>query len=151
MRQIRLLPSGQFHFLLLLVFVFLEYVSSIVVHCGRNVYADINVLVDIKPEVRLGLLSSFMYIAMFENHLVGSPQATSVNENPAFVVNNDDLPDYETISKESNRKDPTPPPYNFVTTHPNDFGITARVPSAPPVYSSRRNSSATVNSEDPTH
>ena len=133
------------------MFVFLEYVSSIVAQCGRNVYADINVLVDIDPEVRLGLLSSFMHIAVFENHLVGSPQPTSVNENPAFVVNNDDLPDYETISKEPNQKDHTPPPYNFVTTHPNDFGITARVPSAPPLYSSRRNSSATVNSENPTH
>lgn len=85
-----------------------------------------------------------------KNYLVASPRATAVNENPAFVVNNDDLPDYATISKESVQKDPTPPPYNFVTTHPNDFGITSRVPSAPPLYSSRRNSAAIVNFENPT-
>lgn len=50
--QIPLLPSEQFHFLLLSVFVLLEYVSCIVAHCGQNVYVDINVPVDIKPEVR---------------------------------------------------------------------------------------------------
>ena len=43
-------------------------------------------------------------------------------------------------------KDPTPPPYNFVTTHPNDFNIESRVPSAPPQYTSRRPS---VVSTDP--
>jgi hypothetical protein len=58
-------------------------------------------------------------------------------------MNNDDLPDYETIIKESSMKDITPPPYNFVTAHPNDFNIEARVPSAPPQYYSRRSSLAT--------
>jgi hypothetical protein len=37
-------------------------------------------------------------------------------------------------------KDLTPPPYNFVATHPNDFGIDPRIPSAPPQYNSRRSS-----------
>ncbi len=54
-------------------------------------------------------------------------------------MNNADLPDYEAIIK-----DTTPPPYNFVTTHPTDFGIEARVPSAPPQYRSRTNSVAVV-------
>ncbi len=67
------------------------------------------------------------------------------NENPIFVLNNNDLPDYETIAKDSTMKDLTPPPYNFVATHPTDFGIEARVPSAPPQYSSRRNSSAIMD------
>lgn len=83
--------------------------------------------------------------------LVSSPRPATVNENPVFVVNNDDLPDYETISKEPRLKDPTPPPYNFVTTHPNEFGIESRVPSAPPVYSSRRNSSAIIDTDNSTH
>lgn len=50
-------------------------------------------------------------------------------------MNNRDLPDYETVIK-----DATPPPYNFVTSHPTDFGIDTRVPSAPPQYRSRSNS-----------
>jgi hypothetical protein len=67
-----------------------------------------------------------------------------VNENPTFIVNNGDLPDYETVIKDSRRKDITPPPYNFVAAHPIDFGIESRVPSAPPQYRSRNNSVAVV-------
>jgi hypothetical protein len=71
------------------------------------------------------------------------------NTNPVFVLNNDDLPDYETTTKTPYMKDVTPPPYNFVTTHPNDFGIDSRIPSAPPQYSSRRTSVATIHPNDP--
>jgi len=46
-------------------------------------------------------------------------------------------------------KDVTPPPYNFVATHPTDFGIDPRVPSAPPQYYSRRSSLATTNNDAP--
>ncbi len=46
--------------------------------------------------------------------------------------------------KDSRRKDITPPPYNFVAAHPSDFGIETRVPSAPPQYRSRSNSTAVV-------
>ena len=60
--------------------------------------------------------------------------------NHVYHINNDDLPDYETISKDSQRKEVTPPPYTFVTTHPTDFGLESRVPSAPPQYRSRANS-----------
>jgi hypothetical protein len=67
------------------------------------------------------------------------------NNNPVYVMNNDDLPDYETIIKDSSMKEITPPPYNFVAAHPNDFGIGARIPSAPPQYNSRRSSLATTN------
>ena len=59
-------------------------------------------------------------------------------------MNNRDLPDYETVIKDSRTKDITPPPYNFVTTHPSDFGIESRVPSAPPQYRSRSNSEAVI-------
>jgi hypothetical protein len=59
-------------------------------------------------------------------------------------MNNGDLPDYETVTKDSRMKDMTPPPYNFVAAHPTDFGIDTRVPSAPPQYRSRYNSVATI-------
>lgn len=59
---------------------------------------------------------------------------------------NGDLPDYESVIKES-----TPPPYNFVTSHPTDFHIDARIPSAPPQYRSRPNSSTAVGSLAPIH
>lgn len=59
-------------------------------------------------------------------------------------MNNGDLPDYETVVKDS-----TPPPYNFVTAHPTDFNVETRVPSAPPQYRTRCNSTATVQSIAP--
>jgi hypothetical protein len=59
-------------------------------------------------------------------------------------VNNDDLPDYETITKDARVKDIIPPSYNFVAAHPTDFGIDAQAPSAPPEYYSRRNSTSTI-------
>jgi hypothetical protein len=64
-------------------------------------------------------------------------------------MDNDDLPDYETTIKDSSAKDITPPPYNFVATHPNDFGIDAPIPSAPPQYYSRRSSLATTHLDVP--
>jgi hypothetical protein len=64
-------------------------------------------------------------------------------------VSNDDLPDYETITKDSRMKDVTPPPYNFVAAHPDDFGLETRVPSAPPHYRSRSSSIATVGHPAP--
>jgi hypothetical protein len=74
----------------------------------------------------------------------------SANDNPVYNVNNDDLPDYEAISKHPRTKDITPPPYNFVAAHPNDFGITeTRIPSAPPQYRSRCNSTVTVEPMSP--
>ncbi|UJR31007.1 hypothetical protein I4U23_018518 [Adineta vaga] len=75
---------------------------------------------------------------------ITSANSMSANANPVYNINNDDLPDYETISKDSRPKDITPPPYNFVTTHPGDFGLESRVPSAPPQYRSRTNSTTTV-------
>lgn len=80
---------------------------------------------------------------------MASPRSLPPNDNPVYVLNNDDLPDYETITKDSSRKDVTPPPYNFVATHPNDFGIDPRIPSAPPQYNSRRSSLATTNNDAP--
>lgn len=59
-------------------------------------------------------------------------------------MNNGDLPDYDTVIKDTRPKEMTPPPYNFVTTHPADFGIEARVPSAPPQYRSRNSSVAVI-------
>jgi hypothetical protein len=61
-------------------------------------------------------------------------------------LHNDDLPDYETINKDSRVKDVNLPTYNFVATHPTDFGIESQVPtpSAPPKYHSRRSSVATI-------
>ncbi len=64
-------------------------------------------------------------------------------------MNNRGLPDYETVVKDSRTKDLTPPPYNFVASHPTDFGIDTRVPSAPPQYRSRCNSIATVGPVPP--
>lgn len=48
-------------------------------------------------------------------------------------------------------KDTTPPPYTFVTTHPNDFGIESRIPSAPPQYHSRRSSLMSTTNNNPTN
>lgn len=76
--------------------------------------------------------------------LVGTPSRPSVHDNPIYVMNNRDLPDYETVIKDPPAKDVTPPPYNFVATHPNDFGIEGRVTSAPPQYRSRNNSVAVI-------
>ncbi|CAF1217811.1 unnamed protein product [Rotaria magnacalcarata] len=70
----------------------------------------------------------------------------SVNNNPIFIVNNQDLPDYETVTKDTLAKDANPPSYNFVAAHPSDFDIEARVPSAPPQYSSQSNT-AVVTTE----
>ncbi|CAF2639751.1 unnamed protein product [Rotaria sp. Silwood2] len=74
---------------------------------------------------------------------------TSVNNNPVYMMNNGDLPDYETISKDSLAKDTTPPPYNFVAAHPTDFGIETVIPSAPPQYRSRSNTEATIEPNAP--
>jgi hypothetical protein len=79
---------------------------------------------------------------------VNSPDSTPPNNNPVYA-NNDDLPDYDTIVKDSAMKDPTPPPYTFVAAHPNDFGIEARITSAPPQYHSRRSSLATTDPATP--
>ena len=57
---------------------------------------------------------------------------------------NNDLPDYETITKETRAKEMIPPSYNFVAAHPTDFGIDTPIPSAPPEYRSRRNSTSTI-------
>jgi hypothetical protein len=73
----------------------------------------------------------------------------SANDNPVYIMNNRDLPDYETVAKDSRVKDVTPPPYNFVAAHPTDFGIEPRIPSAPPQYRSRSNSVAVVASTAP--
>ncbi|CAF4848867.1 unnamed protein product [Rotaria socialis] len=73
---------------------------------------------------------------------VRSSSATSPYAHSTHVINNDGLPDYETITKDLPMKDLTPPPYNFVASHPNDFGIEVGVPSAPPKYYSRPNSAA---------
>lgn len=67
-----------------------------------------------------------------------------MHDNPIYVMNNGDLPDYATVIKDPQPKEITPPPYNFVTTHPTDFGIEARVLSAPPQYRSRNNSVAVI-------
>ncbi|CAF1106672.1 unnamed protein product [Adineta steineri] len=80
---------------------------------------------------------------------VSTPLSASTHNNPIYIVNNDDLPDYETIIKDAPVKDGIPPPYNFVTTHPTDFGIETRIPSAPPQYHSRRSSSAIIQSNIP--
>ncbi|CAF2811744.1 unnamed protein product [Rotaria sp. Silwood2] len=80
---------------------------------------------------------------------VNSSISATANDNPTHVMNNDDLPDYETIVKDSSMKETTPPPYNFVASHPNDFGIEARIPSAPPRYYSRHNSVVTVHTNIP--
>ncbi|CAF0942160.1 unnamed protein product [Rotaria sp. Silwood1] len=74
---------------------------------------------------------------------------TSVNNNPVYTINNDDLPDYETISKDSLGKDTTPPPYNFVAAHPTDFGIDTDAPSAPPQYRPRSSTVATIEPNAP--
>ncbi|CAF1473807.1 unnamed protein product [Rotaria sp. Silwood1] len=74
---------------------------------------------------------------------------TSVNNNPVYAINNDDLPDYETISKDSLGKDTTPPPYNFVAAHPTDFGIDTDAPSAPPQYRPRSSTVATIEPNAP--
>ncbi len=132
--------SERFHFLLLRQFVFLVFVLSIVDHYGKHVSVDINVLVDIELEVYFLLSFKLQFNQVY---LVSTPRSVPPNNNPVYVLNNDDLPDYETTIKDSSMKDLTPPPYNFVTTHPNDFGIDARVPSAPPQYNSRRSSLAT--------
>lgn len=60
------------------------------------------------------------------------------NENPVFVLNNDDLPDYETITKDTTMKDSTPPPYNFIA---NQF---PPIPTAPPQYSSQPGSMVSI-------
>ena len=70
-------------------------------------------------------------------------------DNPPTAMNNTDLPAYETISKAISTKDITPPPYTFVAAHPSDFGLEARVPSAPPQYRSRDHSAASVRSPVP--
>ncbi|UJR15643.1 hypothetical protein I4U23_002579 [Adineta vaga] len=75
-------------------------------------------------------------------HRVTTPTSAPTHTNPVYILDNDDLPDYDTIIKDTAVKDGIPPPYNFVTTHPNDFGIGPRVPSAPPQYHSRRSSLA---------
>jgi len=61
------------------------------------------------------------------------------------VLNNDDLPDYETITKDTPMKDATPPPYNFFST-PSHADSSA--PTAPPQYSSRPGS--TISLQRPT-
>lgn len=86
-------------------------------------------------------LDMFSFIDM---SLVGTPSRPSVHDNPMYVMNNGDLPDYNTVIKDTRPKDMTPPPYTFVTTHPNDFGIGERVTSAPPQYRSRNNSVAVI-------
>ncbi|CAF3391986.1 unnamed protein product [Rotaria socialis] len=68
------------------------------------------------------------------------------NNNPIFIVNNQDLPDYETVTKDTLTKDANPPSYNFVAAHPSDFDTEARVPSSPPQYRSRSNT-AVVTTE----
>ena len=83
--------------------------------------------------------------------LVISARPVPPQTNPVFVLHNDDLPDYETITKDTPVKDFTPPPYNFVATHPTDFGIDTRVPSAPPQYSSRRTSVSSSTRDVPTN
>ncbi|CAF0773174.1 unnamed protein product [Adineta steineri] len=72
------------------------------------------------------------------------PNTASILAAPVYHINNDDLPDYETISKNPRPKDITPPPYNFVAAHPTDFGIEMSVLNAPPQYRSRCSSVATV-------
>ena len=50
-----------------------------------------------------------------------NPAATA-NDNPVYVLNNEGLPDYETISKDPNGpKDTVLPSYAFVAEHPTDF------------------------------
>jgi hypothetical protein len=105
---------------------------------------DINALVQIEVEVWKVFFFQ-VEIQSIKEYLVTTPRSGPSHINPVFVLNNDGLPDYETTTKSSYMKDVTPPPYNFVTTHPNEFGIDPRVPSAPPQYSSRRNSAATIN------
>ena len=100
-----------------------------------------NAHVEIDLEVRLFLFISFS----FTKKLVGTPSRPSVHDNPIYVMNNGDLPAYEAVIKAPRPKEMTPPPYNFVTTHPADFGIESRVPSAPPQYRSRNNSVAVVD------
>ncbi|CAF1119751.1 unnamed protein product [Rotaria sordida] len=80
---------------------------------------------------------------------VNSSTSATLNNNPIHVMTNEGLPDYETIIKDSTMKEITPPPYNFVASHPNDFGIEARVPSAPPRYLSRPNSAVMGISNTP--
>ncbi|CAF0904791.1 unnamed protein product [Rotaria sordida] len=75
-----------------------------------------------------------------QSRVISSSPISINNNNPVFEMNNADLPDYETISKDSLGKHTIPPPYNFVAAHPNDFGIeTSFIPSAPPEYDPRSN------------
>lgn len=60
-----------------------------------------------------------------------------------------DLPDYETVTKEPLEKDSKPPPYNFVTSHSNDFGLDINIPNAPPQYRSRSNTEVTATPNAP--
>ncbi|CAF0814595.1 unnamed protein product [Adineta ricciae] len=80
---------------------------------------------------------------------VTTPTPSPTYVNPVYIVNNDDLPDYDTIIKDTSIKDGIPPPYTFVTTHPGDFGIEPRAPSAPPQYHSRRSSLSTSHPTAP--
>jgi len=105
----------------------------------KFVFVNIHVLVIIVLEV--SIFNCYFFV-IDDKFSVTSANDTIAHDNPIVIMNNRDLPDYETIIKDSRVKDSTPPPYNFVTTHPTDFGIETRVPSAPPQYRSRSNSIA---------
>ena len=74
--------------------------------------------------------------------------AAATSADQIHVINNGDLPTYDASVKTQPVKDLTPPPYTFVTTHPNIFELEGRVTSAtaPPQYTSRCNSAVTVRS-----
>ena len=72
--------------------------------------------------------------------LVATPTPSPTNVNPVYIVNNDDLPDYDTIVKDTSIKDGIPPACALVRSRPGDFGIEPRAPNAPPQYHSRRSS-----------
>ena len=85
----------------------------------------------------------------FDSSLVTPPGGASTHGNPVFVIGNDDLPDYDTITKDTWIKESTPPAYNFVTDHATDFGIEGRMASAPPQYRSRPSSAVSISAAVP--
>lgn len=122
------------------MFVFLPYFAFIVDQYGNYVYVALDVLVHIVLKVHFKTFYLFNVSLIF--NLVESSNTTGANDYPVHIINNEGLPDYETIVKDTTVKDLTPPPYNFVTSHPNDFGIEQAAPNAPPQYTSRPNSAA---------
>jgi hypothetical protein len=80
---------------------------------------------------------------------VNHANTAATNANMAYEMNTSGLPNYDTVAKEVSSKETIPPPYNFVATHPTDFGLDDATPNAPPGYSSRPNS-ARMSSNQPT-